>query len=334
MIVISSIIVYHVMSGTTRALVKIIRRKLYDMNPDDEDELSSHRSYPKVEDYVPVSTGLSPTEMTNPKSQYLSSMSTLDAIRLMIDEESSALLEIKLHEEKLQQLIHQVVACLNSGGRLFYVGAGTSGRLGVMDASEYHSTFSTPINSVQGIMAGGIRAVYEPHDCAEDTFTGGIKGLLSKDPSCHDMVIGISASGQTPFIWGSLMAARSVNAYVALITFNPFLEFKLRPDLVVSLNVGPEVLTGSTRLKCGTTTKCILNMISTLSMVKMGKTYENLMIDMNPVNKKLKERAVRILLSLNLNDDWRCPEDVHHSLYQNNYDIKKTIQNIKRHVLS
>ena len=274
-------------------------------------------------DYIPISTRISPTEMRNPRSGNLATLATSEAIRLMVEEESSALKSILLHEKTLSQLIDRIVETFRNGGRMFYVGAGTSGRLGVIDASECHSTFSTPLDLVQGIIAGDTRALYEPFDCAEETFKGGVVALQKKHPSEKDVVIGISASGQTPFLWGSLYSARSVSAFVALITFNPFLEFKLKPDLVISLDVGPEVLTGSTRLKCGTTTKCILNMISTLSMVQMGKCYENLMIDLNPVNSKLKERAVRILVSLRLNL-W-TPQEIEECLERNQYNMKKTI---------
>lgn len=255
-------------------------------------------------------------------------MSTSDAIDLMVSEESSALVLILDQREQLEELIDQTVYSIKNGGRLIYVGAGTSGRLAMIDASECQSTFAVDPNIVQGIIAGGIEAIYKATDCAEETFEGGIveAGRVLITP--QDTVIGITASGQTPFTWGCLAAARKNGAFVALITFNPYLEFKpsLTPDLVLSLNVGPEVLTGSTRLKCGTVTKCLLNMISTLTMVKLGRVHKNLMINLHPVNSKLKERSIRIIMSLFVDVNY---DEASQLLQKNDFDVKKTIESLQ-----
>lgn len=228
-------------------------------------------------------------------------MSLKDSIRLFVEEESKAVQQLLLHEQPIESLIEVISTSMKSGGRLFYVGAGTSGRLGVIDASECYSTFSTSVDTVQGIIAGGIQAVYQPFDCAEETFFGGVSAVKDKEISSKDVLIGISASGTTPFTWGGLFHARNAGAYIALITFNPYLVFSenLKPDRVIAVDVGPEILTGSTRLKCGTTTKVLINMISTLCLgVRMARVQDNLMVNLHPSNSKLKQRALRILMSL------------------------------------
>ena len=274
----------------------------------DEDEGSNQTGHRATDDsidatdLIPKSVKLSPTEQRNPKSGNLSSMSISDCIELFIEEESSAIQQLKQHQESISSLIKVVSASLECNGRIFYVGAGTSGRLGVMDASECYSTFSTSVDTVQGIIAGGNRAVYEPLDCAEETFDGGVITMRERLVKSTDVVIAVTASGTTPFTWGGLWyGKRYAKCYTALITFNPFLEFsvELTPDQIIAIDVGPEILTGSTRLKCGTVTKVILNMISTLSLgVSSGRIRDNLMIHLHPSNSKLKERALRILMSL------------------------------------
>jgi N-acetylmuramic acid 6-phosphate etherase len=180
------------------------------------------------------------------------------------------------------------------------VGAGTSGRLGVLDASECPPTFRASPEMIQGIIAGGQRALWQAVEGAEDDCEAGAHALRFRGVTSRDLVIGIAASGRTPFVWGALGLARSVRAKTILICFNPFLKIdsKRRPTVVIAPNVGPEILTGSTRLKCGTATKLILNMISTIAMVRLGKVIGNLMVDLNPSNVKLRDRAVRIVQDL------------------------------------
>jgi N-acetylmuramic acid 6-phosphate etherase len=183
---------------------------------------------------------------------------------------------------------------------LFYVGAGTSGRLGVLDASECPPTFRTSPELVQGIMAGGEKALHSAVEGAEDDFGAGARAAEFRGLGPKDVLVGIAASGRTPFVWGALATAKQRGAQTALLCFNPFLQFARgqRPDVVLALDLGPEVLTGSTRLKSGTATKLVLNLLTTLTMVRLGKVVGNLMVDLNPSNVKLRDRACRIVVEL------------------------------------
>jgi N-acetylmuramic acid 6-phosphate etherase len=200
----------------------------------------------------------------------------------------------------IERGLRLIVAAFRSGGRLFYVGAGTSGRLGVLDASECPPTFSTPPEMVQGIMAGGPAALWSSVEGAEDDADAGARAVRFRGVDRRDVVVGIAASGRTPFVWGALGAARDAGARTVLVCFNPHLEIPrpLRPDVAIAPDLGPEILTGSTRLKAGTATKLILNAFTTLAMVRLGKVAGNLMVDLNPSNRKLRDRAVRIVRAL------------------------------------
>jgi len=201
-------------------------------------------------------------------------------------------------EDALARAIELVVGSLGKGGRLFYVGAGTSGRLGVLDASEIPPTFGASPDLVQGIIAGGATALHRSVEGAEDE---GSNGALAIDRRCVkdvDVVLGITASGRTPFVLGALGRAKSLGAKTILLSCNPTRENKVNVDLAIDLAVGPEILTGSTRLKAGTTTKIALNIISTGAMVALGKVRGNLMIDLNTSSAKLRDRAARMVAEL------------------------------------
>jgi len=243
---------------------------------------------------------LSPTEQRNPRSINLDKLSIAEAIALMLNEDEKIPPAILVEREKIEQAIKLIVRAFERGGRLFYVGAGTSGRLGVVDASECPPTFRAPPGLVQGIIAGGQRAVWESTESAEDDPVAGAQAIQFRGVNRKDVVVGIAASGRTPFVWGALHAAKQRGAKTILLCFNPHLEIsqRNRPDLVIAPNVGPEILTGSTRLKSGTATKLILNMFTTLAMVQTGKVVSNLMVDVNPGNVKLRDRAVRIIREL------------------------------------
>ena len=255
---------------------------------------------PDTRKYVPESKEISPTERRNPKTGKLDSMSLNKAIELMLSGEERIPGILKLQTKPLSQLIKRTAQAFSEGGRLFYVGAGTSGRLGVLDASECPPTFRTPPDWVQGIIAGGEKALHSAVEGAEDDFAAGAAGLWFRGVTAKDVVLGIAASGRTPFVWGALRTAREVGAFSALLCFNPYLEIDRahRPDMVFAFDLGPEVLTGSTRLKAGTATKLFLNSLTTLAMVRMGKVVGNLMVDLNPSNVKLRDRAVRIVMEL------------------------------------
>ena len=246
---------------------------------------------------LPVSRALSPTEQRNPLSKKLDRLSLSKAVTLMIEEESKVGRALLKEKRKIQRAVELLISAFRRGGRLFYVGAGTSGRLGILDAVECPPTFRTPPHLVQGIIAGGHSAVWKSVEGAEDSPAGGAAAIKYRGVNQRDVVIGIAASGRTPFVWGALAAARKLGAKTVLICFNPHLQIPTasRPDLVIAPDVGPEVLTGSTRLKAGTATKVILNTLTTLAMVRMGKVMSNLMVDLNASNRKLRERAVRIV---------------------------------------
>ena len=222
------------------------------------------------------------------------------AIALMLREDATIPRAILAERKKIEQAVRLIVRAFRRGGRLFYIGAGTSGRLGVLDASECPPTFRTPPEMVQSIMAGGYTALWQAAEGAEDDFAGGAKAIEFRGVNSRDVVIGIAASGRTPFVWGALKEAKKRGAKTALLTFNPFLKISrdVKPDVVIAPDIGPEVLTGSTRLKAGTATKLILNLFTTLSMVRIGKVVSNLMVDLNPSNMKLRDRATRIVQAL------------------------------------
>ncbi|MBK8001894.1 MAG: N-acetylmuramic acid 6-phosphate etherase [Verrucomicrobia bacterium] len=201
---------------------------------------------------------------------------------------------------KIRKGVELVVRSFKRGGRLFYVGAGTSGRLGVLDASECPPTFRTDPEMVQGIIAGGQTALWSAVEGAEDDAPAGARAVEFRGVTRHDTVVGIAASGRTPFVWGALREAKRRGASTILLCFNPHLVIPRvdRPTLVLAPRIGPEILTGSTRLKSGTATKLILNIFTTLAMVRMGKVLGNLMVDVKASNVKLRDRAVRIVREL------------------------------------
>ncbi|MGA2177924.1 MAG: N-acetylmuramic acid 6-phosphate etherase [Verrucomicrobiota bacterium] len=264
-------------------------------------------SVPAVEpDLLPVSRALSPTEQRNPRSLKLDQMPLSKAVGLMIQEESQIGPILLKMRRKIQRAVGMVVAAFQRGGRLFFVGAGTSGRLGILDAAECPPTFRVPPDRVQGIIAGGQTALWRSVEGAEDSPRAGAAAIEYRGVNPRDVVIGIAASGRTPFVWGALTAAKARGARTILLCFNPHLKIPrpCHPDLVLAADVGPEVLTGSTRLKAGTATKIILNTLTTLAMVRMGKVVSNLMVDLNANNLKLRERAVRIVQAVTGADAW------------------------------
>ena len=243
---------------------------------------------------------LPPTERRHPGSMRLDRLSLAAAIQLMLREDATIPAALLAERKPIERAVGLIVRAFRRGGRLFYVGAGTSGRLGVLDASECPPTFRTPPELVQGIMAGGQRALWSAVEGAEDDATAGGRALQFRGLTRRDVVVGIAASGRTPFVWGALAEARQRKAGTVLLCFNPGLKIPrgARPDVVIAPNTGPEILTGSTRLKAGTATKLILNIFTTLAMVRLGKVKGNLMVDLNPSNLKLRDRAIRIVSEL------------------------------------
>jgi N-acetylmuramic acid 6-phosphate etherase len=250
------------------------------------------------------------TEQRNPRSENLEKMSALQLAELFVEEEKFVEDALRGATADLARAIEMVTESLRNGGRLFYVGAGSSGRIGVLDASEIPPTFGASPDLVQGIIAGGSTALYRSVESAEDEESAGTLALRERGIKNGDVVIGITASGRTPFVLGALAHAKSLVAKTILLTCNPDVAAVVdrggpQPaaaataiDLVIALAVGPEILTGSTRLKAGTATKAALNIISTGAMVALGKVRGNLMIDLHTSSAKLRDRAVRVVVDL------------------------------------
>ena len=236
-----------------------------------------------------------PTEAINPDTLAIDRIPTLDVIDLMVAEDRRVVAAVQRERVRIAHGIDIITAALKKGGRLFLVGAGTSGRLGILEAAEMPPTFGTAPALVQGIMAGGQEAVFRAREGVEDNFEEGARIIARLRISRRDVVVGVSASGITQFVRGALTAARKKDARIIFVTCWPATELQNFVDLLIAPAVGPEVIAGSTRLKAGTATKLVLNMLTTVSMIRMGKTYGNLMVDVQTGSEKLKDRARRIL---------------------------------------
>lgn len=236
------------------------------------------------------------TEKRNNETMNLDVMPISDILQIMNKEDMHVVKSVEQVLPTIEKVIKRVVENINNGGRLFYIGAGTSGRLGMLDASECPPTFMTDPELVQTIMAGGRDAFFQAVENAEDRLEDGINKIKEKNVTQFDSVIGITASGTTPFVMGALEYAQSAGAYTVSLTSNINSEVSRYAEDAIEVVVGPEILTGSTRLKAATSHKMILNMISTASMVQLGKAYENLMVDVHASNNKLIERAKRIVI--------------------------------------
>lgn len=236
------------------------------------------------------------TEKRNENTLNLDSLSIIDTITIMNQEDQKVIEGIQQKKKSISAVIEQVVISLKKGGRLFYFGAGTSGRLGILDAAECVPTFSTSPELVQGIIAGGEAAMTIAIEGAEDSLTLAEEDFKKRNLTKNDIVIGISASGRTPYVIGGLQYATKIGATTASISCNENAEISQFATYPIEVSAGPEILTGSTRLKSGTTQKLILNMISTISMIHLGKVYGNLMVDVKPTNEKLVERAKHIIM--------------------------------------
>src|SRR5213596_2348172 len=250
------------------------------------------------------------TEQRNPRSENLEKMSGRELVQVFVEEEKFVQAALRAAAAELTRAVEIVAESLLNGGRLFYVGAGSSGRIGVLDASEIPPTFGAPRELVQGVIAGGVTALYRSAEGAEDDETAGALAMHERRIKDPDVVIGISASGRTPFVLGALARAKQLSAKTVLLTCNPTVAGGAdagQPrspiaatvlDLVITLAVGPEILAGSTRLKAGTATKVALNMISTGAMIALGKVRGNLMVDLHTTSTKLRDRAVRVVAEL------------------------------------
>ncbi len=238
------------------------------------------------------------TEKRNRASENIDKLSTKQIVELINAEDALVPSAVARQSEQIAAAIDLIVERFKKGGRLFYVGAGTSGRLGVLDASECPPTFGVPPSLVQGIIAGGRRALVRAVEGAEDFPKDGAASIVDKCVRAKDIVIGLAACGMTPFVHGALKKAQQIGAATIFITCAPEAVEHIPAEIIINPVVGPEVVTGSTRMKAGTATKLVLNTLTTGAMIKLGKVYGNLMVDLKATNEKLRDRSIRIVMEM------------------------------------
>ncbi len=263
------------------------------------------------------------TEARNPRTMAIDKMSTYDMMKTINEEDQTVPAAVATQLSEIAKVVDLAAASLEKGGHLIYVGAGTSGRLGVVDASECPPTFGVDYNLVRGIIAGGDSAMFRAVEGAEDNEALGAAAIEENGVLPGDVVVGLSAAGRAPFVLGALKKAREIGAIPVGITCNPQSLMAPLCDVTIAPYVGPEVISGSTRLKAGTAQKLILNMISTGTMIKTGKVMGNLMINVRPSNEKLKERAARILMQIS-----GCDHDTAASLLAEYGDIRAALRSL------
>ena len=234
------------------------------------------------------------TEQRNPKSTHIDKMSTVDIVKLMSEENYVAVKAVEDAADSIAQAVDAIVLSMNSGGRLFYIGAGTSGRLGVLDASECPPTFGVSYDLVSGIIAGGYECLVRASEGGEDSYENGVLDVDTR-LRAGDVIVGISAAGGAKYVLGALERASELGCVTVCITSNAGSPLDNLADISIVTDTGPEVITGSTRLKAGTAQKLVLNILSTAAMIKTGKVYENLMINLRPTNQKLRARVISIV---------------------------------------
>jgi len=236
-----------------------------------------------------------PTEQINPSTLAIDKLSPADIVEGMLNEDRKMLAAVQREKDRIAVGVDIITQALRKGGRVIFVGAGTSGRLGVLESAEMPPTFGTSPDLVQAIMAGGQGAILKAREGVEDNHEEGARSITRLRPTKKDVVIGVSASGMTPFVRGALTRARRANSKIIFVTCDPRSDLQTFVDLTIAPAVGPEVIAGSTRLKAGTATKLVLNMLTTAAMIRIGKTYGNLMVDVHVGSEKLRDRARRIL---------------------------------------
>lgn len=260
------------------------------------------------------------TEKRNENSMKLDEMSTYEIISLMNDEDRNVIKAVNNELHSIEKVIDECVKAIKKGGRMIYVGAGTSGRIGLLDAVECPPTFGTDPDIVVGILAGGENQIFAKEE-AEDSYELGQEKMKELGVDSNDIIIGLAASGRTPFVIGALDYGKKVNAATACVVCNKNSEISKHVSFPIEINNGPEILTGSTRLKAGTSQKMVCNMISTATMVKLGKVYENLMVDVDVSNEKLYQRWLSIIQTIT-----NCSEEQAKTLYEkSNHNAKAAI---------
>ncbi|WP_288477414.1 N-acetylmuramic acid 6-phosphate etherase [uncultured Pantoea sp.] len=243
------------------------------------------------------------TEGRNPASQNIDELSTEAMLRVINDEDKKVALAVEAIVPQIAEAVDAICAAFQAGGRLIYAGAGTSGRLGILDASECPPTFGTPREQVIGLIAGGHTAILQAVENAEDNREQGAQDLKAIHFSRHDVLVGIAASGRTPYVLGALAYANALGATTVALTCNPGSAMSQVAAIALTPVVGPEVVTGSSRMKAGTAQKLVLNMLTTGSMIRSGKVYGNLMVDVEATNQKLVQRQVNIVMQATACDD-------------------------------
>ena len=238
------------------------------------------------------------TEQRNPRSRGIDALSSLEIVDIINAEDALVAQAVGKERKAIAAAVDLITDRFACGGRLFYVGAGTSGRLGVLDASECPPTFGSPPSMVQGIIAGGRRALVRSAEGAEDHASDGRDAIDARKVTKRDAVVGIAACGLTPYVLAALKRARALGAATVMLTCNPQIVSRLNVDVTINPVVGPEVVTGSTRMKAGTATKLVLNALTTAAMIRLGKVYDNLMVDLKASCDKLRDRSERIVMEL------------------------------------
>ncbi len=236
-----------------------------------------------------------PTEQRNPNTADIDRVSTLEIVRRINNEDKKVAYAVERELEPIAKAVDAIQDALRAGGRLIYCGCGTSGRLGVLDAAECPPTYSADPGMVMGVMAGGERAMFKAVEGAEDNREAGREDMKQINLSAKDVLVGIAASGRTPYVLGAMAYAHEIGAKTVAVTCNKASEMNAVADIPIGVETGPEVITGSTRMKCGTAQKMVLNMLSTGAMIRLGKVYGNLMVDVMPTNEKLVRRAISIV---------------------------------------
>lgn len=261
------------------------------------------------------------SEGRNPDTLDLDRLNSLELVTKINEQDKQVPLAVEKELPQIAKAVNVISAAFSSGGRLLYVGAGTSGRLGILDASECPPTFGVDESMVIGIIAGGPKAIHRSQEGAEDSFEQGKQDLIAHKLNRNDVVVGIAASGRTPYVVGALEYAKSIQAHTISLSCNPDSIIAQCVDIAISPIVGPEALTGSTRMKSGTAQKLVLNMLTTASMIRIGKSYQNLMVDVQATNEKLVARATRIVMQAT-----QCSEkDASAVLQQSDYNVKTAI---------
>jgi N-acetylmuramic acid 6-phosphate etherase len=262
-----------------------------------------------------------PTEQINPATLAIDKLSASDIVEGMLNEDRKMLAAVQREKDRIAVGVEIITQALRKNGRVIFIGAGTSGRLGVLEAAEMPPTFGTSPELVQAIMAGGKGAVLRAREGVEDNYEEGARSINRLRPGKKDVIIGVSASGMTQFVRGALTRARRVGSKIIFVTCDPSTELQTFVDLTIAPAVGPEVIAGSTRLKAGTATKLVLNMLTTAAMIRTGKTYGNLMVDVQMGSEKLRDRARRIITIVTGLDY----EDADRLLRRAHWDVKAAI---------